>query len=255
VIAIDADSGKLTWHFQFTPHDVHDWDAVQVPVLADGEFRGRQRKLMFWGNRNGFFYVLDRGTGEFLLAKPFVKQTWAERIDEKGRPARRPNTSPSREGTLVWPGVQGGTNWYSPSYSPVTKLFYMSTWDYASIYYLGDAPYSPGNRFLGSVPTRVPDDPGAGAVKALDPFTGDIKWEYKLFSKPQSGILSTAGGLVFGGTNEGQFFALDAFTGKELWRADLGGVIAAGPVSYLSRGKQVFAIAAGNGIFTFAMEP
>ena len=254
VVALDADSGKLKWHFQFTPHDLHDWDAVQVPVLADEEWRGRKRKLMYWGNRNGFFYALDRSNGEFLLAKPFVKVTWAERIDEKGRPVRIPDTGPSREGRLVWPGVQGGTNWYSPSYSPVTKLFYMSVWDYASIFYIGDSLYSPGNRFLGSLPVGVPEDPGKGYVKALDPQSGEVKWEYGLESKPQTGLLSTAGNLLFGGTDEGHFFALDARTGRELWRVNTGGVIAAGVVSYLSRGRQQVSVAAGNSIFTFALE-
>jgi alcohol dehydrogenase (cytochrome c) len=251
VVAIDADTGLLKWHFQFTPHDLHDWDSTQVPVLVDAVFRGRERKLMFWANRNAFFYVLDRETGEFLSGKPFVKQTWAEGLDDKGRPIRRPNTAPSREGTLVYPGVQGGTNWYSPSYSPLTRLFYMSVWDYASLYYTGDADYHAGNRFLGSAPVGVTNDPGRGIVKALDPLTSETKWEFPLQTTPQSGILSTAGGIVFGGNNEGQFFALDAETGKELWRANTGGVIAAGPVTYSVKGKQLVTIASGSALFTF----
>ncbi|HUQ90909.1 MAG TPA: PQQ-dependent dehydrogenase, methanol/ethanol family [Bryobacteraceae bacterium] len=253
VVAVDADSGKLKWHFQFTPHDLHDWDAVQVPVLVDAEFRGRQRKLMFWANRNAFYYVLDRENGEFLLGKPFVRQTWAEGLDDKGRPVRRPNTAPSREGTLVYPGVQGGTNWYSPSYSPRTGLFYMSVWDYASIFYTGDAGYHPGNRFLGSAPAGVPNEPGRGMVKAINPLTGDTRWEFPLHTPPQAGILSTAGDLVFGGNNEGQFFALDAKTGKELWRANTGGVIVAGPVTYTVKGRQQVTIASGSALFTFGL--
>lgn len=254
VVALSADTGKLRWHFQFTPHDVHDYDAVQIPVLVDAEYKGRQRKLMYWANRNAFFYILDRETGEFLQATPFAKQTWAERIDEKGRPVVKPGTNPTREGNLVYPGVQGGTNWYSPSFNPQTGLFYMSVWEYASLYYKGDSPYVAGNRFLGSLPVETPGDPGYGAVRALVPRTGEIQWEYKLKTKPQSGILSTGGNLVFGGTNEGQFFALDAKTGSELWRANLGGVIAAGPVSFLSNGKQHITIAAGRALFTFALE-
>jgi alcohol dehydrogenase (cytochrome c) len=253
VIALDADTGKLKWHFQFTPHDVHDWDAVQIPVLVDADFRGR-RRLMYWGNRNAFFYVLDRETGEFLMAKPFVTQTWAEQIDERGRPALKPNTNPSREGTVVSPGPEGGTNWYSPSYSPVTRLFYLSAWDFASKFYIGEAPFRPGTHFFGSVPVRLRDDPGSGAIKAIDPSTGDIRWQYKLYSMPQTGILSTAGNLVFGGVDEGQFFALDAESGKELWRANTGGMIAAGPISYLSKGKQLVSVAAGSAIFTFGLE-
>jgi len=118
VVALDPDTGKLKWYFQFTPHDVHDWDSVQVPVLADMPFRGKQRKLMLWANRNGFFYVLDRITGEYLSARPFVKQTWAKEIDAKGRPVRIPDTSPTRAGIEIWPGVTGGQNWYSPSFNP-----------------------------------------------------------------------------------------------------------------------------------------
>jgi alcohol dehydrogenase (cytochrome c) len=254
VVALSLDTGKLKWHFQFTPHDVHDYDAVQIPVLVDAEYQGRQRKLMYWANRNGFFYVLDRATGEFLRATAFVKQTWAERIDEKGRPVLKAGAEPTREGTLVYPGVQGGTNWYSPSFNPRTGLFYLSVWEYSSKYYSGDAPYVAGNRFLGSLPVDTPGDPGSGAVRAIQPRTGEIVWEYKLHTKPQAGILSTAGDVVFGGTNEGQFFALDSKTGAELWRANLGGVIAAGPVSYLSNGKQQITIAAGSALFTFGVE-
>jgi alcohol dehydrogenase (cytochrome c) len=254
VVALDADTGKMKWYFQFTPHDLRDWDSTEIPVLLDGSFGGHLRKLMLFANRNAFFYLLDRETGEFLLARPFAKQTWAEGIDSKGKPIRKPGTAPSTKGTLVYPGVQGGTNWYAPSYSPQTGLLYLSVWDYASLYFTGDAPYSPGNRFIGSVPQGVPDDSGEGAVRALVPQTGQLKWEYKLYSKPQAGILSTAGGLVFGGTDEGQFFALDAQNGKELWRAQLGGVIVAAPVTYLSQGKQQVVIAAGHSIFVFQVD-
>ena len=253
VVALDPDTGSLKWYFQFTPHDIHDWDSTEIPVLVDAEFRGRPRKLLYFSNRNGFFYVLDRETGEFLLAREFIKQTWAKGIDAKGRPIRIPNMEPHPDGRLVYPGVQGGTNWYSPSYSPVTGLVYLSVWEYASIFFMGDAPYSPGNRFIGSVPQGVPDDPGYGAVRALDPETGEMRWQYKLHSKPQSGILSTATNLVFGGTDEGQFFSLDAETGKQLWYASTGGVVVAGPISYLSKGKQHIAVASGSAIFSFAL--
>jgi alcohol dehydrogenase (cytochrome c) len=253
VVALDQATGKLRWHFQFTPHDVHDWDAVQIPVLVDAQWNGRPRKLMYWANRNAFFYVLDRETGEFLLGKPFVKQTWASALDAKGRPIRLPNTAPSREGTLIYPGVQGGTNWYSPSYSPATGLFYFSFWDYASRYYTGDALYEAGNRYLGSVPNDARDQPSRGGVKALDPATGVEKWEYKLTTTPEAGILSTAGNVVFGGSREGYFFALDARTGKELWRIGTGGNIAAGPMTFLSRGKQHIAVATGASVFAFAL--
>ncbi len=255
VIALDADTGTLKWHFQFTPHDVHDWDACQIPVLVDTEFKGRQRKLLLWANRNAFFYVLDRETGEFLLAREFAKQTWAERIDSKGRPIRKPGMTPSPEGTLVYPGIQGGTNWYSPSYSPQTGLFYLSVWELPNIFFMGEAIYDPGNFFYGSLMQGASEEePGWGAVRALAPKTGEIKWEYRLHTVPWSGILSTAGGLIFSGTTDGQFFALDADTGKELWVSSLGGMISASPISYLSDGKQQISIAAGSALFTFELE-
>ena len=257
VVAVDADTGELAWYFQFTPHDVHDWDAAQIPVLVDGQFGGRSRKLMLWGNRNAFYYVLDRETGEFLHGSEFVHQTWAKELDARGRPIRHPNMEPSAEGTLVYPSVLGATNWYSPSYSPQTGLFYLSVWEAANIYHMqsgSDVEYTPGSAFLGSAPQEVPDDPGWGAFRALHPTTGELAWEYRLHTKPQSGVLTTAGGIAFCGTMEGYFLALDAFTGEELWRINVGGPIIAGPISYLSEGKQQIAVAAGSAIFAFALE-
>jgi alcohol dehydrogenase (cytochrome c) len=253
-IALDADTGKLKWHFQFIPHDVHDWDAVQVPVLVDGVWKGEPRKLIYWAHRGGFFYVLDRETGKFLFGTPFAKQTWAKGLDDSGHPIVLPNTAPSTEGTYIWPGVQGATNWYSPSYSPLTKFFYLSYWENRSIYRKGEQKYTAGNRYIGSVPLiDLPGDLGHGGVRALNPQTGERIWEYKLETKPWAGVLSTAGKLVFGGSDEGYFFALDAETGKELWRQNLGGIIRANPVTYLVDGRQLVSIAAGNAIFTFSL--
>lgn len=253
-IALDADTGKLKWYFQFVPHDVHDWDAVQVPVLVDGEWEGQPRKLVYWAHRNAFYYVLDRATGKFLLGKAFAKQTWAAGLDARGKPIRLPNIDPTKEGVIVWPGVQGATNWYSPSYNPLTGLFYLSAWENAGRYTKGEAFYSPGNRYIGSAPQiDLPEDLGWGAVRALNPKTGDKIWDYKLHTKPWAGVLSTGGKLVFGGSDEGYFFALDAETGKELWRVNTGGLIRAGPITFLSRGKQIVAVAAGSAIFTFEL--
>lgn len=254
-IALDADTGKLKWHFQFVPHDVHDWDAVQVPVLVDDQWEGKPRKLVYWAHRNAFFYVLDRETGKFLLGKPFATQTWAKGLEPNGRPIRLPNIDPSPEGTYLTPGVQGATNWYSPSYSPLTKLFYLAAWENRSVYRKGEQEYSPGNRYIGSVPLiDLPDDPGHGAIRALNPQTGERVWEYKLHTKPWAGLLSTAGQLVFGGSDEGHIFALDAETGKERFRLNLGGIIRANPITFLSKGKQVVAIAAGSAIVTLHIE-
>ncbi len=253
-IALDADTGARKWHFQFVPHDLHDWDAVQVPVLVDDEWQGSPRKLVYWAHRNGFYYVLDRETGKFLMGKAFATQTWAKGLDAHGRPIRLPNIDPTPEGTYVWPGVQGATNWYSPSYSPKTKLFYLAVWENRSVYRKGEQEYTPGNRYIGSVPMiDLPDDPGHGAIRALNPKTGDKVWEYRLHTKPWAGVLSTGGQLVFGGSDEGYAFALDAESGKEVWRMNTGGVIRANPITYLSKGSQVVAVAAGSSIFTFEL--
>ena len=254
LVALDVDSGKLKWFFQFTPHDVHDWDATEVPVLIDAVVRGSQRKLLLHANRNGFFYALDRVSGEFLLAKPYVKQTWAKEIDSKGRPVRVPDTSPSLSGVTVWPGVTGGMNWYSPSYSPLTGLLYVAAQEQGNIYFKADATYKPGSSFVGGGEKPIPSDQGYGAVRAIVPGTGEIRWEHKLVSPPWAGLLSTAGNVVFGGTPEGNFFALDSRTGKDLWHFPTGGYIIANPVSYLSRGKQQVAIAAGDILMSFSLD-
>ena len=253
-IALDVDTGQLKWYFQFVPHDVHDWDAVQVPVLVDAEWKGQPRKLIYWAHRGGFFYVLDRETGKFLFGTPFAKQTWAKGLDDSGHPIVLPNTEPSAQGTYIWPGVQGATNWYSPSYNPLTKLFYLSYWENRSVYRKGEQEYTPGNRYIGSVPDiDLKDDPGHGGIRALDPQTGKRVWEYALETKPWAGVLTTAGGLLFGGSDEGYFFALDAATGREVWRKNLGGIIRANPVTYTVNGRQLVSIAAGSSIFTFAL--
>ncbi len=266
VIALDADSGELKWHFQFTPHDEWDWDSVQIPVLADIEWEGEMRKLMLWANRNGFYYVLDRATGKFLHGKAFVKQTWAAGLDEDGRPARIPDMGPSEHGTLTWPGVQGGTNWYAPSYSPVTNLFYLSAWEgYYSIYYKWDQEYEPGKRYLGGSPKGVISstrrkrfmnftmEDGYGAVRALNPITGEKVWEFAMSDVSDSGLLSTASNVLFSGSREGHFFALDARNGNLLWTRYLGGQIAASPITYEVGGAQYVTVAAGRAVFTFAL--
>ncbi|HYM12201.1 MAG TPA: PQQ-dependent dehydrogenase, methanol/ethanol family [Bryobacterales bacterium] len=264
-IALDADTGRMKWYHQFVPHDVHDWDAVQVPVLADSEWRGRPRKLVYWAHRSGLYEVLDRQTGEFLLGKPFVKVTWMNGLDEKGRPIPNHSADPTEEGVFVWPGVQGGSNWYSPSYSPQTGFFYLTAWENKGFYQKGEAEYKAGNLFIGSVPKiDVDEDPGYGAIRALNPKTGDKVWEYKLHTKPWAGVLSTAGKLVFGGsggwidreTHQGQeanFYALDAETGRLLWRINLGGNMSTSAVTYSVNGKQMVTMSAGGGVFTFAL--
>jgi alcohol dehydrogenase (cytochrome c) len=154
---------------------------------------------------------------------------------------------------MVYPGVQGGTNWYSPSYNPTTGLFYLSVWEYASTYHKNPTAYSEGNRFLGSVPRRVEGDPGYGAIRALDPETGEMEWEFKMVEITNSGLLSTSTGVLFSGSNEGHFLALDARNGQELWRTNLGGRAYASPITYTVEGKQQVSIAAGNALYTFVL--
>ncbi len=255
VVALDADTGELRWHFQFTPHDVHDWDATQIPILIDIEFDGRPRKLMLFPNRNAFFYVLDRVTGEFLRGTPFAKQTWAERIDENGRPIRIPGMFPSEEGVLVYPSVNGAANWWSNTYSPRTELLYVVTYDGADTFFIGEDEYVPGEMFLGGAPERlVPQETYASMIRALEPRTGDTRWEFPLQPKTQSGLLSTGSDLVFGGSVDGYFYALDAVNGTELWRMNVGGNVKAAPISYMVGDVQYVTIAAGNSILTFGLD-
>ncbi len=270
VVALDADTGKLKWHFQFTPNDNYDYDSVQVPVLADLTWQGKPTKAMLWANRNGFFYVLDRVTGKFLLGLPFAKVNWASGLDRNGRPIQ----TPQPVGEPTWPGNQGGTNWYTPSFSPRTQLFYFSAWEgYSSIYRHEEQEWVIGRNFSGGghkVVTPVPDAPGVGigrrtpinnwtdavghgTVIAMDPQTGQRRWAFAQYDVTDSGMLTTATDLLFTGGREGYFYALDARTGKQLWRASLGGQIVNGAVSYEIDGRQYIAIISGNDLVAFAL--
>ncbi len=253
VVALDADTGTLRWHFQFTPHDTHDWDANQVPVLVDAPVKGRMRKLLVTANRNAFYYVLDRTNGEFITGVPYAKQTWAKGLDAKGRPIVIPGTEPTDSGTLVYPSLQGATNWFSPSYDPQTNLFYVAVREIGAVYFKREAKYVAGDYFMGGGEDAHEDDRAWGAVRALDPTTGERKWEFRLHTPPWAGLLSTGGGLVFGGSNEGSFFALDARTGKALWNFPTGGMIGAAPISFLIGAKQHIAVAAKSAIIVFGL--
>jgi alcohol dehydrogenase (cytochrome c) len=253
LVALDAETGKLKWHFQFTPHDTHDWDATEIPVLLDTMVRGKLRKVVAMANRNAFYYLLDRETGEFLSGVPYAKQTWAKGLDDGGRPVVIPNSEPSEQGTLVWPSLQGATNWFSPSYDSIHKQFYVSVREMGSYYYKGEAEYKPGTFFAGGGERSLQGDEAFGAIRALDVSTGKQKWEFRLQSPPWVGVLGTAGGLVFGGSNEGNFYALDAMTGKPLWDFQTGGGMSSNPISFLIDGKQRVAIAAGRSIFVFGL--
>lgn len=257
VIALDARSGKLQWYFQFTPHDAHDWDSVQIPVLVDAAVDGSKRKLMAWANRNGFYYLLDRITGKFLLGTGFVKQNWADGLDAKGRPQVRQTSVPSRMGSLVYPSLYGGTNWWSPTYDSELGLMYVSTMDRGGVFYVSPGQPPTGEGFiLGGVHNRLPNENTIVAVKALELTTGRVRWQYlrpplKVIDQ-MGGLMSTNGGIVFGGEAE-TLFALDARTGSELWRFDAGGQVLAAPVTYELSGRQFISVAAGRSILTFAL--
>jgi len=290
VLALDLDSGKLKWHYQFTPHDTHDWDATQIPVLLDAPYRGQPRKLMAWAARNGFFYLLDRNTGEFLLAKNFVRQTWAKGFDDKGRPEIIPGNEPTPEGIdTVFPGVDGGANWMSHSYSPLTRLLYVFARDERRVFTKNAIRHDPtedaaaaagrggrggapgatagvGNGIFGAggnVPgaglgggrgrARFAPEESWGKVVAIDPLSGNIKWEHKVLTPPWGGVMATAGNLVFGGTQEGVIFALDARTGERLWYFAGNERVYASPISFLANGKQYVSLAVGDVLVTFGL--
>ena len=259
LLALDVDTGKLKWYFQFTPHDTHDWDATQVPVLLDSTFYGRPRKLVVVPSRNGFHYVLDRQTGEFLLAKQYVKQTWAKEIDKKGRPVLNPGQDPTYEGNdSIWPGVDGGNNWMSPSYNLNTKLLYFNSREERRRYFKTDAPeFRPGEAYFGGGGgggARFRPEESWGRLLAMIPETGEIKWEHRILSPSWAGTVSTAGNLVFSATASGNFYALDARTGKELWHFNSGDRVFASPITFLSRGKQLVTIPIGDILIAFGLE-
>jgi alcohol dehydrogenase (cytochrome c) len=259
VVALDADTGTLKWYYQFTPHDELDYDATQVPLLADITWQGKPRKVMLWANRNGVMYVLDRVTGEFLKGKPFVKTNWLDGFDAKGRPNRV--KFPTPEGTLIHPHVHGGINWAPPAYSPRTGLYYVASWENSGIVAVkGQFPRGSGpntrQTAMGQT-TLVPfynnESETYGVVRGYDPQTLEPKWEHRMTDITWGGVLATASDLVFSGGREGYFLALDGRSGSLLWRASVGGQVNAGPMSFAVNGKQYVAVAAGNALFAYAL--
>ena len=250
LLALDPDTGKLKWHFQFTRHDEHDYDATQVPVMVDVD----GEKLILQANRNGFFYVLDRSNGKLLHADAYAKVSWSKEKDPSGLPLPAKEGSPTPEGNRVCPGAAGATNWMSPTYDPQTRLFYVTAREQCDVFSTAPQAYQAGHAYYGSA--YFPNDdaePFYGALRALDPFTGTIKWEWKHPSPTWSGVLSTAGGVVFTGDAEGNFIALDAGSGKALWHFQCGASVYSSPMTYAVNGKQYVAVAAGSALFTFAL--
>jgi alcohol dehydrogenase (cytochrome c) len=268
LLALDPDTGKLKWYFQFTQHDEHDYDATQVPVMVDrvavagevdrvavaGEKDVDGKKLILQANRNGFFYVIDRTNGKLIRAESYAKVSWTKEKDANGRPVPAKEGSPTPEGNRVCPGAAGATNWMSPTYDPQTKLFYVTAREQCDVFSTSPQPYEAGHAYYGSA--YFPNDDAApfyGALRAIDPDTGKIKWEWKHPSPTWSGVLSTAGGVVFTGDAEGNFIALDAASGKALWHFQCGASVYSSPMTYAVDGKQYVAVAAGTALFTFGL--
>jgi alcohol dehydrogenase (cytochrome c) len=245
VVALHAETGKRVWHYQFTPHDLNDWDGSETPVLLDAVWRGRPRKLLVQANRNGFFYVLDRTNGQFLLGEPFTRVNWAKGIGADGRPERIPNMRPASRGTYTCPDIHGGTNWQAPSYHPATGLFYFNGRDACGYFY----------------PTGSSNDTGkwkpGQSVKAIDIQTGKVRWTYPFLGNQElvihAGVMATAGGLLFVGGRDGQFIALDARDGQALWHFNTGGTIRSSPMSYRVDGRQHVVIFSKAAVFSFAL--
>jgi alcohol dehydrogenase (cytochrome c) len=255
VLALDPDTGKLKWYFQFTPHELYDFDAVETPVLIDGSYKGGNRKLLVEANRNGFVYVLDRTSGKFLGATLFEPSVnWAKGIDAQGRPITT-GVIPTPGGTRVCPGIVGATNWFSPSYNPQTHLFYFMSLHNCDLGHATPQPFVKGESYYNTGVERIPGEPGKKTFVAFDVDTGKIAWRYPQVGRGNSwgGTMSTAGGLVFFGDDAESFEALDASDGRPLWHFNTGQGMHASPMSYAVDGKQYVAIAAGSDIFTFAL--
>ena len=253
VVALDPGTGRRKWHYQFTPNDSHDWDANQDLVLADRVIDGKPRKLLLQTNRNGIFYVLDRTNGKLLLGKPYVRQTWNAGFEADGRPKVIPDTGSTPEGRVVFPTLVGGTNWQSPSFDAAAGRLYVVYFDGAQRFIREAATYEPGKAYWGGRALPAGDKPLAG-IKAIDTVTGQVKWDYKIAQGSlAAGVLATGSGVLFSATAEGSLIALEAATGRYLWRMQTGATTAASPISYAVDGKQYVAIAAGMTLYTLAL--
>jgi alcohol dehydrogenase (cytochrome c) len=257
IVALDAKTGKLRWHFQFTPHDVHDWDAQEPPVLIDTNWQGQPRKLLLQANRNGFFYVLDRTNGQLLLAKQFLKTlNWAKGIDAKGRPILNDLKENAQGETYVCPGFQGGTNWFSTSFNPATGLYYFAALERCNLFSKRAMEWQAGKGFMGGAARPAPGESFTKSLRAINIQTGDIVWDVPQISgaaTASAGVISTASGLVFFGENSGAFMAADAATGKLLWEFPTNQTWKASPMTYVFDNRQYIAIAAGQSIMAFGL--
>ncbi|HUK48527.1 MAG TPA: PQQ-dependent dehydrogenase, methanol/ethanol family [Terriglobales bacterium] len=255
VLALDPNTGKLKWYFQFTPHDLYDYDATETPMLVDTEENGTTRHLLVQADRNGFYYVLDRTNGKFLHASPFVeKLNWAKGIDVSGRPILT-DRIPSEKGTYICPGIVGATNWFSPSYNPETKLFYVMALEGCNEYFAIPRHFTHGETYYNTGTKRPPNEHWQKILLALSVTDGKVVWRYPQVGRRNtwSGTLTTAGGLVFFGDDGGAFEAVDASTGRPLWHFNTGQRFAASPMTYAVNGVQYVSIAAQSDVFVFAL--
>lgn len=256
LLALDPDTGKLKWHFQFSPHDLYDYDAVQTPILVDAKFKGEQRKLVVTANRNGFLYILDRTTGKYLFSKQFITiMNWAKGIDENGRPISN-NLIPDEKGVTVCPSYGGGTNWYSPSYDPATNMFYFRSLEACSLFQAKTEKFEEGRAYYSTGARRpLGNPPNTGYINAFDLNTLDFAWRDMQIgtNHASAGVMSTAGGLIAFGNDAEEFEIDEARTGKPLWAFNLGQTMHASPMAYGIEGKQYFAVAAGDNVVAFAL--
>jgi alcohol dehydrogenase (cytochrome c) len=254
VVAIDADSGQRRWHYQFTPHDVHDWDSTQVPVLGELPIDGQTRKVVMFANRNGFFYTLDRTTGKVIVAKPFVETTWAKEIGTDGRPVLLPGHLPDEEGTKTCPDLGGGTNFMSPSFDPTSRLFFVTARETCATYFAFDQKFKPGEQYESGGTSRARDQKNFGALRAIDPVTATVKWEFRYPTVSSSGVLTTASGLVFAGDGTGNIMAFESRSGKNLWHYQLGASMSStAGTTFMLDGRQYLLVPAGSMMTAFAL--
>lgn len=256
LLALDPDTGKLKWYFQFTPHNMYDYDSEQTPVLVTANFQGRPRKLIVTAQRNGFLYILDRTNGKYLYSRKFISNlNWAKGIDEHGRPISA-GLTPDEKGVLVCPSQDGATNWYSPSYNEATHMFYFRSLESCNIYMAKTTPFEEGRTYYSTGLRRPIGEVSKGYIDAFSLDKLDFAWRDPLIGSPfaWAGVMSTATGLVAYGDDAQNFVIADGRTGMPLWHISVGQAIRSSPLSYAVRGRQYFAVAAGNGdLFSFSL--
>lgn len=251
IVALHVETGKMAWYFQASPHDTHDWDSAQTPVLIDGEIDGKPHKLVAQANRNGYYFLLDRETGKNIVSEPFLEtMNWSKGVDKNGSPIYDPAKEPSVAGTLVSPPAGGATNWFAPSFSPQTGLFYVNTFNSYSVFYLTDTDPQPE----GYAAIQHIVGGGESSLRALDYKTGKNVWKHDYPGGGGiSGVLSTAGGLVISGDGSSNLIAFNAGNGKILWHATLAAGITDGPETYMLDGKQYLIVAAHDTLYAYVL--